>query len=629
MFRPSPSSQTSSNLQNRSEFKSKPKYLSGFYRSKQMGSSKTEMGHAAQRSSSSSHASFDIEASSYTPLPERVGRRALDICTDPASPRTIRPSMPSPLTNTPLASPKLELAMHDPQITDERFALKRLRSASMVRSNAQSQPCFSELRAIHTIFDDVFVISSAHQLPLPIEDVELELPALTSSPSITSDSSSEGFVPRSRNSLDSQRARGSWLSSLQVCRAEDVVFADDVVEQASVVISDCSESVYSQQSQRSSLDIIEEQLYSDLADSFASRDPLQEFERHFPASTRSEIGHGAASPMSRSVSIPAAKFSRRTSTPVSLGPLPARPSNISIPHSFKINARRSVQVRGAPSAGFFSLDETSQTIKIEQRRPAPDAPQDVRRPAPPSPRPILTRQSSATSSLSSMSVDEIPIATSESLVGLFEERAMEVKSRCSFEEEIRADEAQAQEQEQEQVPESKLQSRFSDDSDNAGESHEKRLSFMPSFGSFKTPSLSSTASSSIALRDREVRAATPDMSRSSSSISTASTTSSTAYTEQIFDLSRPSIDYRQVYALAHEYAHFSSDGTQPKNSPSSLQSSSSSPVIHSHIRPSLLRSKSQQQPSPLSFGFLAKSSKPNQCTRKDPLDRSYHLRRFA
>lgn len=173
-------------------------------------------------------------------------------------------------------------------------------------------------------------------------------------------------------------------------------------------------------------------------------------------------------------------------------------------------------------------------------------------------------------------------------------------------------------------PAMELVSRFSEDSEDGEDARRLFAKISPKLGvaKFASSFASSSSGHSNTVSALEMTrldgdasgARTPEMvaTRNSSSSSSSSSLSDlsdlTTAEEAVFDLSRPSLDYAAVYALAQKYAQTSSTPTV-------------SPVVK---KPSL---KSQSKPSTMR-SLLTSSASRSQRHLPDPVDRSYHLRKY-
>lgn len=237
-----------------------------------------------------------------------------------------------------------------------------------------------------------------------------------------------------------------------------------------------------------------------------------------------------------------------------------------------------------------------------ESRPLPDAPTDVRRDVPaPAVRPSFSRQSSSLSTVSApIKEEEVPFIADLTCNG----RVMEISGRGSVE----------------------LSSRWSMDS----EPEERlRLPFKTAalVGHFRNASPAPSTKSSF----RNERSQTPAMSRTSSTMSTVSvdslatvSDSTILASEQVFDLTRPSIDYRAVYNLANEYVQVSSE--TPAAERMLRSSSASSPT-------SKVTAKPMPTSKNIALKLLTKNKKSSSgftsAKQAELKERTYHLRRLA
>lgn len=583
--------------------------------------------HPLSRSSSTNAASRYPATLPVSPHEDYSSRRAFDLFSTPSrSTVDAYASMPS--------SPKKSAK----EVRDGR-PLRRSGSSSRSRSEAattpqgEDVPPMPRIPGVFLISDEVFIIANprkAAPVSAPrVSESESEAssaaetsPALSfesfSAPRMSKSFSTPNTSPRpSSLSSDSLRSAASWLEDLASMSP-----SSDFAAMFPGTAAQLSESAETSTSCRTSLDDIDDQMLLNLCE-FPPL-PYREFR-----ATASESGHATLKPPMghrRSAShqmaqpLPEApgpfdrSHSRTSSVPESLGPLPPQP----VEAPTEAILRRTSQIKkhyskqsSSPMIGSPMLG-TTDTTGFSSPRVAP-----------------VTPSAHSVAKLLSL---EAGLSLDSKLAKRNHKRTVSKNSgRKSSEISFTLPKATkltpghcATPNGNEEARE--LVSRWSEDSD-PGEARRLFSLISPVLESVaKMPPFFTSSSSTGTELSRKVSPSnaisgtqTPEM-LASSSISTSSSCSdlseitSVNAEETVFDLSRPSLDYRTVYAMAQQYAQSSSsDGSRNSTDVSKLAKK----------LPSLPRGLDKKEAVALSLNRRNKAQRHH----ADPLDRTYHLAR--
>ncbi|SPO20199.1 uncharacterized protein UTRI_00591_B [Ustilago trichophora] len=575
-------------------------------------------------SSSANLTSRSTATLAVPPSEESASRRAFDLFSSGPSRPIVDAyaSMPStprtPKTPTHSMSSKLSFDTRSlrPSVRSRSASSAARTSTSSRTKNEEEVPPVPQVPKMFLISDEVFVIA----------------PSASSSKARTSESSS---VPTSSPMLPSSssvshRSSGSWLDNLGSPSSEDTPTFPRLSKER--VAFPTTNSIRS----RSSLDEIDDQMLLNLC----------EVPAHKRKSTRSNCGHsstptrpsrGHARSASQQASPPpvptipasyARAHARSGSAPLSLGPLPPQPDE---PPTEAV-LRRTSQIKKRYSRQGGSPLLTSNSPLMGHSEGTFTSP----RQAPSTPK--LDSVSSLRNIEAGLSLDSKMVRRNHKRSVSKGSGSKSLDSSFAMLKDVKLTPGHIATPTQEEPRE--LVSRFSEDSDSGSDDPRRLLSLlspvlgsvakMPPFLSNNTPStatiITTTTAPSSDTHDSRRNSGisgskTPDMvaarTSSSSSSSYSDLSEIISADETVFDLSRKSLDYKTVYALAQEYAKSS-------NSISSTSGSARSPDMAK-----LGRKKLPTPPSAkgANSGFSLWSGRA-QRQLPDPVDRSYHLRKY-
>ncbi|KAJ1030163.1 hypothetical protein NDA16_001075 [Ustilago loliicola] len=568
-------------------------------------------------SSTANLASRSTATLAVAPSEDSSSRRAFDLFSSGSSRPTVdayasMPSMPrTPKTPTHSSSSKVSFDTRTLRTSSSRArsssAASRTSSSSRIREEENAPPV-PQVPKLFLMSNEVFVIAAPPKSAKAPVTAPMPVPA--SMPRYSESSSSAAQSSPVLSSLSS-RSSGSWLDNLGTSPSseeEAPAFPQSMLEQPLAVAS----SVRS----RSSLDDIDDQMLINLCEvpAIASKSSAR--------TTRSESGHGSAKALrghARSAShqvvpslpaLPAEytrSHTRSGSAPLSLGPLPPQPvqspSEAILRRTDQIKKRYSRQ--GSPLITSSPMFEGAETAFLSPRT-APGTPKADR--------------------TSDLKILEAGLSLDSKMAKRNHKRSVSKSSGSkSFDssftlpKDVKLTPGHVATPKDEEPRE--FVSRFSEDSDSGRDDARRIFSLLsPKLGSaskmpplYTTYTISDAGTTGSSRRNSGVSGSkTPEMiartsSSSSSSYSDLSEIVSVNVDETIFDLSRPSLDYRTVYAMAQEYAKSSG-------------SVASGAKVSSGTKTKL----SKKQPGAHGFHLWNKSNR----QLPDPVDRSYHLRKY-
>ncbi|KAJ1031198.1 hypothetical protein NDA18_002416 [Ustilago nuda] len=564
----------------------------------------------SRSSSAVSLASRSTATLAAAPSEECASRRAFDLF----SPYSQRPdidayaSIPSShrMPKTPTFGSNSKVSFDARTIRDTSSSVRP--SSAILR--ASPRPWKDERKAppapkLFLMSNEVFVIAASPKksattaaVPVPVPVV---MPRYSGSSSYSAASSSPML------SSVSSRSSDSWLDNLGISASseEEMPAFPESVSVESLVAAELVRS-------RSSLDDIDYQLLANLCEFpvVPSRSPER--------TTRSESGHGASKASrgrARSAShqmtppVPAhftRSHVRSGSAPLSLGPLPPQPSQ---PPTEAV-LRRTDQIKksysrqGSPLYTSSPMFEGAESAILSPRT-APGTPK-------------VDRTLDLNFLEAGLSLDS-KVAKRSYKRSASKSGSKSFDSHFTLLKDLKLTPGHIVTPKDEEPQE--LVSRFSENSDSgrdeAGRLFSSLLSHKPGNASAsKLPPLCTTYTISDAGTSDNCRRnsgiKTPEMVARSSSSSSSSYSDlpeivSVNVDEIVFDLSRPSLDYRQVYAMAQEYAK-----------------SSGSVARGAKVANKKKQSAVQNGWDKKAFGLWNKSNR----QMLDPVDRSYHLRKY-
>ncbi|SPO21114.1 uncharacterized protein UTRI_00591 [Ustilago trichophora] len=582
-------------------------------------SSNLAVSNSSANLASQSTATLTVPASE-----ESVSRRAFDLFSSGPSRPTVDAyaSMPStprtPKTPTHSMSSKLSFDTRSlrPSIRS-RSASSAARTSTSSRAKGEEEvPPVPQVPKMFLIPDEVFVIAPS---PSAFEPRTSESSSVaTTSPMLSSFSSV------------SHRSSGSWLDNLGSPSSEDTPTFPKLSEER--VAFPTASSICS----RSSLDDIDDQMLLNLCEVPAHKSKSTRSDsEHNSIPTRPSRGHTrSVSQQASPPPVPALPASyarahtRSGSAPLSLGPLPPQPDEP--PTEAVLRRTSQIKKRYSRQGGSPLLNSNSplmghSDVVFTSPRQAPSTPK--------------------LDSVSSLRNIEAGLSLDSKMVRRNHKRSVSkgsgnksLDSSFAMLKDVKLTPGHMATPTQEEPRE--LVSRFSEDSDSGSDDPRRLLSLlspvlgsvakMPPFLHNNTTTTATNINVAAPLSDTHDSrrnsgisgSKTPDMvaarTSSSSSSSYSDLSEIISVDETVFDLSRKSLDYKTVYALAQEYAKSS-------NSVSSISGSTRSLDV------AKLGKKKLPPPPPsaksANSGFSLWSGRA-QRQLPDPVDRSYHLRKY-
>ncbi|SPC65623.1 uncharacterized protein UHOD_00801 [Ustilago sp. UG-2017b] len=567
----------------------------------------------SRSSSAVSLASRSTATLSAAPSEECASRRAFDLFS-PYSQRldidayASIPSSPR-MPKTPTFGSNSKVSFDACTIRDTS---SRVRSSSAIpRASPRSRKVERKALEAPKLFlmsNEVFVIAAPPKKSATTAVVPVPVPVIM--PRYSGSSSYSAASSSPMLSSVSSRSSDSWLDNLGISASseEEMPAFPESVSVESLVAAELVRS-------RSSLDDIDYQLLANLCEFpvVPSRSPAR--------MTRSESGHGAPKASrgrARSAShqmappVPAvpARFTRShvrsVSAPLSLGPLPPQPSQppteAVLRRTDQIKKRYSRQ--GSPLYTSSPMFEGAESAFLSPRT-APGTPK-------------LDRTLDLKFLEAGLSLDS-KVAKRSHKRSASKTGSKSFDSHFTLLKDLKLTPGHIATPKDEEPQE--FVSRFSENSDSGRDDASRLFSSLLSHkpgnaSASKLPSLCTTYTISDAGTSDNCRRnsgiKTPEMVARSSSSSSSSYSDlpeivSINADEIVFDLSRPSLDYRQVYAMAQEYAK--SSGSVARGA--KVASKKKQPAVQNGL-------------DKKAFGLWNKSNR----QMLDPVDRSYHLRKY-
>ena len=528
----------------------------------------------------SNAAASQSTTSLVTPTTPGKSRRMFDLFSATPSRKSVDGTASMPSTPKTPKTPKTprSKATTAPSTRSTSASMDAMRTTNSRFADAPPVPAVPKM---FLVSDEVFVIASPPKDKTKEEGEEVKEEEAASSSRMSSSSSAPSSYS-TRSMASTMQTWNSWVDNLGSFPSQDAV-ASPKSMMTSVELQP--------ETNRSSLDDIDDQIVLNLCMNLC--DEPKAGPAVNPPSRSTSLGIGA-SPAPLPAPTRPLNFtfhSRKTSAPHSLGPLPPQPSDppteAVLRKTDQIKKRYSKQGSPLSDAASFTFP-----------RPAPGTPKldsisslksleaglslDSKRVKRNHKR-SSSKQSSATSSVDYSHYGNLPVKLTPGHVA------------TRFFDSLEAPEPQEQ-----------LVSRFSEDSDNGEDARRLFGILTPVLGSVAKLTSTHTPPQMCAMDYCKLDTpATPEMlatRMSSSSVSSNSSLSDLSEEEPIFDLSQPNLDYRTVYALAQKYA----------------TSASATPA---------LPTKTVKNPAPPKLGLLHSASKSHKNVN-DPIDRSYHLRKY-